>query len=106
MGAAGILGVIDVHGAQALDTHHTIELVKHTVKIADDVIAGVIHMAGVQTHAQLGRQLGALVGNASMMSASSSKLRPTSVPLPAMVSSNTVVCWPSNITWHRVSTII
>ena len=47
MGAAGILGVIDVHGAQALDTHHTIELVKHTVKIADDVIAGVIHMAGV-----------------------------------------------------------
>ncbi len=47
MGAAGILGVIDVYGAQALDTHHTIELVKHTVKIVDDVIAGVIHMAGV-----------------------------------------------------------
>ena len=37
MGAAGILGVIDVYGAQALDTHHTIELVKHTVKIVDDV---------------------------------------------------------------------
>lgn len=62
MGAAGVLGVIDMHGAQALDTHHTIELVKHTVKIVNDVIAGVIHMAGVQANAQLGRQLGALVG--------------------------------------------
>ena len=47
MGAAGILGVIDMHGAQALDTHNTIELVKHAVKIVDDVIASVIHMAGV-----------------------------------------------------------
>ena len=36
-----------MHGAQALDTHHTIELVEYAVQIVDDVIAGVIHMAGV-----------------------------------------------------------
>lgn len=47
MGAAGVFGVIDMHGAQALDTHHAIELVEHTVKIVDDVITGIIRMAGV-----------------------------------------------------------
>ena len=47
MGATRVLRIVDVYGMQAVDTHHTIELVKHAFKIVDDVIAGVIHMAGV-----------------------------------------------------------
>ena len=55
MGAARVLRIVDMYGMQAVDTHHAVELVEHTIKIVDDVITGVIHMTGVQTHAQLVR---------------------------------------------------
>ena len=49
---------------QAIDTHHAVELVEYAVQIMDDVVAGIAHMAGVQTNAQLIGQLWALGGNA------------------------------------------
>ena len=53
MGTTGVLRIVDVYGTQAVDTHHAVELVEYAVQIMDDVVAGIAHMAGVQTHAQL-----------------------------------------------------
>ena len=64
MGATRVLRIVDVYGMQAIDTHHAVELVEYTVQIMDDVVAGIAHMAGVQTNAQLIGQLWALGGNA------------------------------------------
>ena len=64
MGATRVLRIVDVYGMQAIDTHHAVELVEYAVQIMDDVVAGIAHMAGVQTNAQLIGQLWALGGNA------------------------------------------
>ena len=48
---------------QAIDAHHAVELVEYAVQIMDDVVAGIAHMAGVQTNAQLIGQLWTLGGN-------------------------------------------
>ena len=64
MGATGVLRIVDVHGTQTVDTHHAVELVEYAVQIMDDVVAGIAHMAGVQTNAQLIGQLWTLGGNA------------------------------------------
>ena len=106
MGATRVLRIIDVYGMQAIDTHHAVELVEYAVQIMDDVVAGIAHMAGVQTNAQLIGQLWALGGNALDNARQFFKATAHLGALPAMVSSNTVVCCPSNITRHSVSTII
>ena len=51
MGATRVLRIVDVYGMQAIDAHHAVELVEYAVQIMDDVVAGIAHMAGVQTHA-------------------------------------------------------
>ena len=60
MGAAGVLRIVQVHGAQPLDADDAIEFVKHAVKVVHDIVPTVVHMARVQAHAHVVGKLHAL----------------------------------------------
>ena len=50
--AAGVETVVDVDGLQSVKADHPVELRQHPVQIVNDIVPGVGHMAGIQTHAQ------------------------------------------------------
>ena len=50
---AGVLRVVDVHGAQAVEADHAVELVEHAVQVVHDVVAAVVNVARVQAHAHV-----------------------------------------------------
>ena len=53
MAGKGIPGIIQMERLQPVETHDLIELAKDSVKVAYDVIAAVVHMAGIQAYAQI-----------------------------------------------------
>ena len=52
MSAARILGIVEVHGTQAVKADHAVELVQNAVQIMDDVVARVAYMARIHANAQ------------------------------------------------------
>ena len=52
VGTAGILGVVDVHGLEAIESHHAVELGKNAVEVVHDVVPAVGNMTGIQAHAE------------------------------------------------------
>ena len=51
--SAGVLRVVDVHGAQAVKADHAVELVEHAVQVVHDVVAAVVDVARVQAYAHV-----------------------------------------------------
>ncbi len=87
-------------GVQAVEADDAVELVDHAVEVADDVVAGIPHMARVQAHAHVAGQV-----PPAMMAASSSNVPPTSLPFPAIVSKSSVVVWCGRSDWLSASAI-
>lgn len=52
-GTAGVETVVDVDGPQAVKADDPVERRQHAVQIADDVVPGIGHVAGVEAHPQL-----------------------------------------------------
>lgn len=47
VGTAGILGVVDVHGLEAIEPHHAVELGQNAVEVVHDVVPAVGNMTGI-----------------------------------------------------------
>ena len=81
-----VLTVVNVNGLQPIEADDLIEGQEDVVELMDDVVAAVKDVARIEQTPIL-----SFMTALSMMAANSSKVRPTSVPLPAMVSKRTVV---------------
>ena len=57
MAAAIIQTVVQVNGFQTIQTDYFVKFRKYTIQIANDVIACVPYMTGIQANAQLLRKL-------------------------------------------------
>lgn len=90
MAAQRILIIIQMDSFQSFQSDSLIKLFQNAVQIIHDVIAAVIHMTGIQTDTDM-----IFLSTREIISASSSNVRPTSVPFPAIVSKSTVVFRPS-----------
>ena len=51
--AAGVLAVVEVHGAQPVEPDDLVEARQHAVEVADDIVSRVPDVAGVEAHAEL-----------------------------------------------------
>ena len=71
---------------QAVKPNHVVKLCQHTVEVVYNVIPGIEHVAGIEAHAHVVGERYAVQNFTEFL-----KMRAISVPLPAMVSSKTVV---------------
>ena len=51
VGADGVFAVVEMDGFQAVQADHAVKLRQYAVQVADDVVAAVGDMAGVQADA-------------------------------------------------------
>ena len=49
----GVLAVVQVQGVQPVQTNHPVKFRQYTVQVVHDVVAAVVDMTGVQTHAHV-----------------------------------------------------
>ena len=52
-GARRVFAVVNVKSLKTIKAHNSVKLIENSVKISNDVIAGITHMAGVHAHPNL-----------------------------------------------------
>ena len=45
--AARVLAVVNMDRTKTLDTQDPVEFLKHPVEVVDDIVSGIVHMAGI-----------------------------------------------------------
>ncbi len=70
MTADGILAVVQVNGFQPVQADDVIKHLQNAVQIPNDVIAAIIHMAGIQTNAHALLLLYSVQNGAQLLKAS------------------------------------
>ena len=45
--AARVLAVVDMNRTKTLDAQNPVEFLEHPIKVVDNVISGIVHMAGI-----------------------------------------------------------